>query len=148
MAYSLSFADKFALGIDDTGREQLADHINDTGSAQSHRFRAGISHDSIGGFHGVFVNGTGFNGSVCGAHAAADISALESRSRRAGAAHHEVRVAEYKLAVGSQVDEQGKFRSVPDHAHQGTRGNIAAYIASDIGRDNDMCVLVDVDPHI
>src|SRR5699024_8447345 len=141
VADSLSFADKFALGIDDAGHEQLTDHINDAGSAQSHRFRTGISHNSIGGFHGVFINGAGFNGSVCGTHAAADVSALESRSRRAGAAHHKVRVTEYKLAVGSQIDEQGEFRSVPDHAHQGARGNIAAYIASDVGRDNDMRVL-------
>ena len=68
--------------------------------------------------------------------------------RRAGAAHHKVRVTEYELAVGSQINEQREFRSVPDHTHQGARGNIAAYIASDVGRDNDMRVLVDIDSHI
>src|SRR5699024_5332603 len=142
VADSLSFADKFALGIDDSNHEQLTDNINDNGSAQSHTVRTGISHNCIGGFHSVFISAAVFNGYICGTHAAADVSALESRSRRAGAAHHKVRVTEYKLAVGSQIDEQGEFRSVPNHAHQGARGNIAAYIASDVGRDNDMRVLV------
>ena len=44
----------------------------------------------------------------------------------------------------SQIDEQGKFRSVPDHAHQGARGNIAAYIAANIGRNNDSGVRIDI----
>ena len=148
MTHSLALSDEFSLGADNSAAEQLSDHINDTRSAQTHRLLAFLSHDGEGGFHGLCIDGTCFNGSIRGTHAAADIAALESRSRRAGAAHHKIRIAEDNLPVGTQVDEQIELRFVPDHTDQSSGCDIAAHVASDVGRDHDTGIRMYLNPQI
>ena len=79
--------DEQALGVDDPAAVQLGDDIDDAGAADAHGLLTGIAYDGQGRLHGGVVNGTGFDGTVGGAHTAGDVAALKGGSGGAGAAH-------------------------------------------------------------
>ena len=148
VADSLALADKFTLRIDDSSHKEFTDHINDTGTAKSHRFGSRVTYNFIRRLHGLFVNGTCLNGAVCGTHTAADVSTLKGRTCGTCTAHHEIGITEHQLSVGTKVDKQRKFRSVPDHTYQCTGSDISTYIASDIRSHDNMCIRIDLNSHI
>ena len=124
---------KMPLGGDGGGAVQLGDHVDDTAAADAHRFLARLTHNGQHRLQRLPVDGHGLHRAVGGPHAAGDIAALKGGTRGAGAGHHKVPVAEHDLAVGAQIDEQGKFVLIPDPAGQRTGGDIAAHIGTDVG---------------
>ena len=145
---SLSFADKFTLRIDNSADIKFTDHIDDTGTTQTYRFGSRITYDLVGRLHSLFVNGTCFDGSICGTHTTANVTTLKGRTCGTCATHHKIWVSKYKLSVCTKVDKQWKLRSVPDLADHCSGCDIATYIASDIRRHNNMRVFIDINPHI
>ena len=143
MADTFSFPDKLSFRIDNTGSEQFADHINDTGTTQTDGFLTLISDNRVAGLHRFRINGTCLDRAVRRTHTAADIPAFKSRSRRAGAAHHKIRIAEYKLAV-----KQRKFRTIPQHTYQSTCCDISAHITADIRCQYNMGIRIYSDSDI
>ena len=128
--------DDLALAVDDPAAEELRDDVDDAAAADARRGH--VPHHGHGGLHGVLVDGAGLDGPVGGPHPAGDVPALEGGPGGAGTAHEELAVAEDQLPVGAQVDEEAHLRAVPDHGHQRPGGDVPAYIAADIGGDDQL----------
>ena len=131
--------DEKALGIDDAAAEQLGNHIDDAGAANAHAFLTGFTDDGQSRLHGLLVDDSRFHGAVGGTHAAADVAAFKGGTGGAGTGHEEIPVAEDKLAVGAQVDEQAHFILVPDAGSQSAGGDVAAHVGADVGGNEHRC---------
>src|SRR5699024_11857425 len=86
--HPVALPDEEALGVDDAAAEELCNHIDDAGAAETHRLLALLADDGEGGLHGGAVDGDGLDGAVGGPHAAADVAALKGGTGGAGAGHH------------------------------------------------------------
>ena len=103
---SAAVADKLALGRDDRGPVELGDHVDDTRAADADRLLTFVTDDGELRLHGIFVNGHGLDRAVRCAHAAGNVAAFKRGTRRAGAGHHKVAVAEDKLTVCAEVNKE------------------------------------------
>src|SRR5699024_823518 len=148
MADSLALTDEFSLWIYDSAHIQLTDNVNQTRTAQANGLGSRLTHYFVSGLHRLFIYGAGLNGTVCGTHSAADITALEGWSGRTSTAHHEVRISEHQLSIGTQINEQRELRTIPDHADQRTCRDVSAHITSDIRSNNNMGIWINVNSNI
>ena len=146
VAHAAAFAGELALAVDDARAEQLGDDVDDAGAADADRRFA--ADDGVARLHRLGVDRAGIDRAVGGAHAAGDVAALERRARRAGAAHQEFVVAEHQLAVRAQVDEQRQLLAVPDHRGERAGGDVAADVAADVRRKDQLCLRVQAEAQL
>ena len=78
----------------------------------------------------------------------ADIAALKGRAGGAGTGEHEVAVAQHDLTVGAQIDEEGEFLAPPELGGQHAGGDVAAHIATAVGRQHQRGGGVEAGDHI
>ena len=148
VANAFSFSYKFSFRVYDATHIELTDDINNPWTTQTNRLRSWFSYNLVSGLHGLFVDSTSLNCSICCPHSTANISTLKCRACWTGTTHHKVRVSKYKLSIRSQIYKKWKLGFIPNHTDQSTGSDISAHITSDIRRYDYMCIRVNRNPHI
>ena len=139
--------------VDDARQIHLGDDLDDPRAADAGdagggggRRETGLVGPEVGADHlearleGLAVDADAFDRAWCRALAAADLGALECRTRRAGAGDQPPAVAEHDFGIRADIHEQrhllGEIRALGEHHSRGVR----AHMTRDAGQHVNSCV--------